>query len=94
VALMYDMLLSTLAIFWLVRAAREAGGFMAWEKTILAVVFITPALSRAVGIETGFPMGPLAQMALLGVALARARHEMSGQGDPSTNAAARGAGVV
>jgi len=26
VALMYDMLLSTLAIFWLVRAAREAGG--------------------------------------------------------------------
>ncbi len=94
VALMYDMLLSTLAIFWLVRAAREAGGFMAWEKTILAVVFITPALSRAVGIETGFPMGPLAQMALLGVALARTRHEMSGQGDPSTNAAARGAGVV
>jgi alpha-1,2-mannosyltransferase len=79
---MYDMLLSTLAIFWLVRAARDGGGFMPWEKTILALVFITPMLSRAVGIETGFPMGPLAQMALLGAAVARARRELAGRGVP------------
>ncbi|MEN3976039.1 glycosyltransferase family 87 protein [Emcibacter sp. SYSU 3D8] len=80
VALMYDMVLSTLAIFWLVRAARSAGGFMPWEKSILALVFITPALSRVVGIETGIPMGPLAQIALLGVAMARAWLELAGRG--------------
>lgn len=78
VALMYDMLLSTIAIFWLIRAARAAGGFMPWEKTILALIFITPMVSRAVGLTTGIPLGPLAQIALLGVAVARARRELAG----------------
>lgn len=78
VALMYDMLLSTIAIFWLIRAARAAGGFMPWEKTMLALIFITPMVSRAVGLTTGIPIGPLAQIALLGVAVARARREAAG----------------
>jgi alpha-1,2-mannosyltransferase len=83
VALMYDMILSTLAVFWLVRAAREGGGFMPWEKTILALVYITPMFSRAVGLAIDFPMGPLAQLALLGVALARARRELGPASAPT-----------
>ncbi|MGE0668677.1 MAG: glycosyltransferase family 87 protein [Sphingomonadales bacterium] len=77
VALMYDMLLGALAVFWLVRAARDAGGFMPWEKTILALVFIAPMFSRLVGHLVPLPVGPIAQLALLAVVVARARLEFA-----------------
>lgn len=76
VALLYDMMLSAIAIFWLIRAARESG-YVPWEKTILALVLITPMISRPVGTMFGFPIGPLASIALFLLAIVRARHEAS-----------------
>ena len=76
VALLYDMMLSAIAIFWLIRAARE-NGYMPWEKIVLALVLITPMVSRPLGLMTGIPAGPLAAVALLVVALACARREMA-----------------
>lgn len=76
VALMYDMLVSTVAIFWLIRAARESG-WMPWEKTLLSIVYVAPLLSRwPVGAETRFSLGAAAGIALLAVAIAAARREM------------------
>ncbi len=77
VALLYDMMLSAIAIFWLVRAARESG-YLPWEKTFLALIFITPMLSRPVGQMIFVPMGPLAAIGLLVLALYCARNEMVG----------------
>ena len=77
VALMYDALLAALAIFWLVQAARRDGGFMPWEKTILALVFITPLFSRVVSTLVSIPVGPLAQLLLLAVVVARARRQLA-----------------
>ncbi len=83
VALMYDMLLGAFAIFFLVRAARAAGAFMPWEKTLLALVFITPMFSRLVGHIIPFPMGPVFQLVLLAVVVARARREFAAAHAPA-----------
>lgn len=69
-ALVYDLLLLTVAIGWLVRAGR-ATGFLAWEKLAFAFCFMVPLLSRHFGQATHVPLGPLAPAALLALSVVR-----------------------
>ena len=73
-ALIYDLLLLTVSVGWLVRLGR-AGGFLAWEKPALALCFVVSLVGRFTGHHFGIPLGPLAPAALLAVCLVRtARH--------------------
>ena len=71
-ALIYDLMLLTVAIGWLVRAGR-AGGFLPWEKWALFFCFVVALASRHFGQATHIPLGPLAPAALLAVCLVRTR---------------------
>jgi hypothetical protein len=73
VAIVYDLLLLTVAIAWLVRAGRSTG-FLAWEKLVLFGCFVVPLLSRHFGEATHIPLGPLAPAALLALCLMRTLH--------------------
>jgi alpha-1,2-mannosyltransferase len=63
-ALIYDLMLLTVAIGWLARAGRD-NGFLPWEKLVLFGCFFVPLLSRHVGEFAHIPLGPLAPLALL-----------------------------
>jgi hypothetical protein len=69
-ALVYDMMLLTVAIGWLVRAGRGSG-FLPWEKLVLVFCFLVPLVSRHFGQATHIPLGPLAPAALLALCLVR-----------------------
>lgn len=75
IALIYDFLLAGLAVAWLVRAGSE-DGFLPWEKTALAAIFLTPLLSRNIGLALHLPIAPIALFALLGLIVLRARQEL------------------
>jgi alpha-1,2-mannosyltransferase len=70
VVLMYDLMLITVAIGWLVRVARRTG-FLPWEKLVLFFCFLVPLVCRHLGEATHIPIGPLAPAALLAICLAR-----------------------
>jgi hypothetical protein len=72
--LFYDFMLAGLAMAWLIRAGRQTG-FLPWEKLLLAVVFITPALARGVGIALHLPIAPVAGFALLALCVVHAHRE-------------------
>ncbi len=69
-ALVYDLLLLTVAIAWLVRAGRAAG-FLPWEKFALFCCYVVPLVSRHLGREAHIPVAPLACAALLMFCLVR-----------------------
>ena len=69
-ALLYDLLLLTVSIAWLVRAGR-ANGFLPWEKWVLFACFLVSLASRYFGQATHIPIGPLAPALLLAVCLVR-----------------------
>jgi len=70
VALLYDLVLITIAIAWLVSLARE-GRFHRWEKLTLVGVYLIPLVSLPLGAELHVPIGPFAAMAVLALCLAR-----------------------
>jgi hypothetical protein len=70
VAIVYDLLLLTVAIAWLVRAGRRTG-FLPWEKLALFGCFVVPLLSRHLGEATHIPIGPLAPACLLALCVSR-----------------------
>jgi hypothetical protein len=72
VALVYDLLLMTVAIAWLVRAGRDTG-FLPWEKLALFGCFLVPLLSLHLGQATHLPIGPLAPACLLALCVSRTR---------------------
>jgi hypothetical protein len=69
-ALVYDLLIVTVAIGWLVRAGRGTG-FLPWEKLVLFGCFVVPLVSCHLGQATRIPVGPLAPATLLVLALVR-----------------------
>ena len=69
-ALIYDLMLLTVAIAWLVRAGRGTG-FLPWEKSALLFCFLVPLVSRHLAHATHIPLGPLAPAALLALCLMR-----------------------
>ena len=72
VILFYDLLPVTVAIAWLLHDARKTG-FLPWEKTTLAIVWLIPMMSRSAGLAANIPLGPLATGALLVFVTIRAR---------------------
>ena len=74
VALIYDFLLAGIAMAWLIRAGSKSG-FLTWEKTTLATVFIVPLLSRSFGTGTHVPLAQVALIALLALIVRRAWYE-------------------
>lgn len=72
VILFYDLLSVTVAIAWLLHDARKTG-FLPWEKTTLAIVWLIPMMSRSAGLAANIPLGPLATGALLVFVTIRAR---------------------
>jgi alpha-1,2-mannosyltransferase len=74
VILFYDLLPAAIAIAWLVLDARKTG-FLPWEKLVLCVIWAVPILSRGVGSALEVPIGPVATIALLALAMIRARNE-------------------
>jgi len=69
-ALVYDLMLLTVAIGWLARAGRD-NGFLPMEKLALFFCFLVPLLSRHLGQLAHVPIGPLAPAALLILCMAR-----------------------
>lgn len=86
VVLFYDLVLGAVAAAWLVRAGRESG-FPPWEKLLLSALFMTPLVARSVANSWHVPLGPLAALALFGLAAAAAGREIAGF--PSGQAARR-----
>ena len=72
VVLLYDLALAAIAAAWLVRAARQTG-FLPWEKTTLCALFVLPLLLLSLGSTSHLPLGPVTAVALLALAVIRAR---------------------
>lgn len=79
VVLVYDLLLSVVAIAWLVRAGREHG-FLPAEKTVLVLVFLIPLYQIQFSERAHLSPGPLATAALLALCIVRARRELAHMG--------------
>jgi hypothetical protein len=73
-ALFYDFMMAGVAMAWLVRAGWRTG-FLPWEKLLLAAIFVTPLLTRGVGISLHLPVATIACFALLGLTAVRAWRE-------------------
>ena len=71
-ALVYDLLLTTVAIAWLVRQGLRSG-FLAWEKLALFLCYLVPLVARHLGETAHIPLGPLAPAALLALCVVRTR---------------------
>jgi len=71
-ALDYDMVVLGLSIAFLA-AAGLARGFRPWAVTLLALAWVSPIATRAVFGATGIPLGVLAMLAVLVLALSAIR---------------------
>jgi hypothetical protein len=69
-ALVYDLLLLTVAIGWLVRVGGKTG-FLPWEKLVLLFCFLIALASRHLSQGMHIPLAPLAPAALLVLCLVR-----------------------
>ena len=76
VALVYDLLLISVCIAWLVRHARKSG-FLAWEKLLLALLYLISLISLFVGVALQVPIGPLAPAIVLMLCVRHAVRETS-----------------
>jgi alpha-1,2-mannosyltransferase len=70
----YDMLALAPALAFTV-VHGQMTGFRPWEKTLLALVWLSPLLARIVAVEIGAPLGILAMLAFYGYVLTRAVRE-------------------
>jgi hypothetical protein len=61
---------AAVAAAWLAVAARDAG-FLPWEKTLLAVLFVAPLVSRPVGLATAIPLAASVAPAVLALSAIR-----------------------
>ena len=67
----YDLTLLAIPLAWLMSEARR-GGFLAHEKTIMALAFVLPLISRVVAGAVGLPLAPLTIAAVFALAARRA----------------------
>ncbi len=68
----YDLAILALAIAWIVREGREHG-FLPWEKTVLAIVWLLPLVARTIALQTSLLVTPLLLAAMLALLLHRSR---------------------
>lgn len=66
----YDLILLAIPLAWLTARGLKTG-FRPWEKTILAVAFMLPAVSRNIATVTGIPLGPPVVAAVFWLVLRR-----------------------
>ncbi len=74
-ALFYDLMLAGVAMAWLVHLGRESG-FLPWEKALLIVAFMAPALARGLGMTLHVPFAAFPSIILVGLCAAHARREL------------------
>ena len=67
----YDLMLLAIPLAW-VAAEAERGGYLPWEKVILAIAFLLPLAARSLATWAGAPVGPLVLITLLGLVVRRA----------------------
>ncbi|MBV9394572.1 MAG: DUF2029 domain-containing protein, partial [Methylobacteriaceae bacterium] len=70
----YDMVLLGPAVAFVAAYGLEKG-FAPFEKTLLAVVWVTPLLARVVAKLSHIPVGPMVMLALFACTILRARTE-------------------
>ena len=76
VFLYYDLVLGAMAMAWLVVAGR-ANGFLPWEKSALAAIYLATAFCGHTTITPRTMISPPIAVALFAVTVARARYEMA-----------------
>jgi hypothetical protein len=69
----YDLMLLAIPLVWLVRDGLERG-FLPWEKTFYAFLWMWPVAARAVADASGVQWTPFIIALLLGMILRRKRH--------------------
>lgn len=69
----YDFVILAPAIAWLACEGMRRG-FLAWEKSALALAFIMPIAARSVAQHTAIPLGVIAMLCLFVLILRRAAH--------------------
>jgi alpha-1,2-mannosyltransferase len=67
----YDLTLLAIPLAWLAGEGRR-GGFLPFEKSIMALAFVLPLISRAVAGAIGLPLAPLTIAAVFALAARRA----------------------
>jgi alpha-1,2-mannosyltransferase len=67
----YDLTLIAIPLAWLLGEGRREG-FLPFEKTIMALAFVLPLISRAVAGMVGLPLAPLTIAAVLALTARRA----------------------
>jgi hypothetical protein len=77
IVMFYDLMLSGLAMLWLVRAGRERG-FLPWQQLAMVVLFLLPLRSGNLGASTQLLIAPVCAAGVLALALVCARAELSG----------------
>lgn len=60
----YDLVAAAVAAAWL-HADSRRHGFVAWERSLLAILFIFPLISRPIGMVAPIPLAPLVPVALV-----------------------------
>lgn len=68
----YDLMLLAVPLAWMA-ARTESGGYMPWEKLILASAFILPLVASPLAMKANAPLAPLVITALLVVVVRRTR---------------------
>jgi hypothetical protein len=75
-SLFYDLILVGVAAAWLVRDGL-ADGFIPWEKTTLAIVFVVPLLTRGFGTAWHLPLAALTPLAVVALCAVIARRRLA-----------------
>jgi len=75
-ALLYDLMLATIAACWLLRGPSQSPA-SGWEKTALAGLFVVLLDGRGLAERWSLPAAPLAALALFAIATHRAWRELA-----------------
>src|SRR5216684_8332433 len=75
-ALLYDLMLGTIAAAWLVRDGNSPATW-AWQKLALAGLFLVLLGGRGLAESWHVPVFPLAAIALFAIVVVRAKREMA-----------------
>jgi alpha-1,2-mannosyltransferase len=76
-ALLYDLMLGTIAACWLLRGGQKTA-MQGWEKTTLAILYAALLDSRGLAEQFSLPVTTMAALGLFGLATHRAWRELGG----------------
>jgi hypothetical protein len=72
VVLLYDQLITLVALTWLAREGRGSG-FLPWEKLALVGAFLLPMVGFPLSMMLELPVAPLPAVVLLALCVVRTR---------------------